>query len=91
MNEKPKYILIKWSNHKIYTVLENYKEVKQGDLVTCFVNKVKDVGKVVFAGEKSECRSMLQLYRNGDKKSLNKDTMTIEEESNIKHSITRKR
>lgn len=44
------FIVIEWSINKIFTLFQNYKKVSLNDLVTCHVNNVKDIGKVIFTG-----------------------------------------
>ena len=44
------FVIIDWSASKIFTLFENFKRVKLGDLVTCIVNNNKDIGTVVFTG-----------------------------------------
>jgi hypothetical protein len=44
------YLLIEWSINKCFTPFPNKKNVKLDDLVTCYVNNLKDVGKVIFVG-----------------------------------------
>lgn len=46
-----KFIIIDWSVNQFYTVFENFKKVNLGDLVTCFVNNAKDIGRVIFVGK----------------------------------------
>ncbi len=46
------FIIVKWRENKVYSILLNKKHVELDDFVTCMVNNKQDVGKVVFVGKK---------------------------------------
>ena len=50
MNENESHMIVKWSFSKIYTIIENLKQVKLFNIVTCYINYVKDIGEVIFIG-----------------------------------------
>lgn len=74
------FILVEWSLNKIFTVIQNYKNVKLNDTVTCRVNDIKDIGNVVYVGTEDKCNQILNnfnLKRSKFKKlrkSLSRDT-----------------
>lgn len=45
------FVVIEWFTNKVYTIIQNYKNVKINDLVTCNVNNIKDTGTVIFIGK----------------------------------------
>lgn len=45
------YIVVDWVANKFYTLMENTKNVKLNDLVTCHLNDTKDNGVVIFVGK----------------------------------------
>lgn len=60
------YLIAKWSFSKIYTIIENCKQVQLHSIVTCYINYVKDIGEVIFIGTKSDCMTKLnKLKKNG--------------------------
>ena len=50
LQSSSEFLLIEWSINKCITPFPNKKNVKFDDLVTCQVNNIKDVGKVIYVG-----------------------------------------
>jgi hypothetical protein len=77
------YIVVDWVANKFYTLMENTKNVKLNDLVTCTINNTKDNGIVMFVGSEKDCKHLLlQLRKDQLKKSKN-----IETENNNKVNV----
>ncbi|RNA08742.1 hypothetical protein BpHYR1_014404 [Brachionus plicatilis] len=78
--DSDEFILVEWSLNRIFTVIQNYKNVKLNDTVTCRVNDIKDTGIVVYVGTEEKCNQILinfDLERSKlkkIKKSLSRDT-----------------
>jgi hypothetical protein len=49
-DQSESFMIVKWIENKVYSILLNNKKVELDDLVTCLVNNHQDVGKVVFLG-----------------------------------------
>lgn len=76
------FILIEWSINKIFTVIQNHKNVKLNDTVTCRVNDIKDIGNVVFVGTEEKCNQILNNF-NLKKVKLKKLKNCLSRETNL--------
>jgi hypothetical protein len=45
------YLIVEWQLSKVFSKLQNLKNVKLNDLVSAYVNDKKDTGKVIFTGK----------------------------------------
>ena len=66
------FLVVEWTLNKVYTILQNAKSVRPGDLVTCRVNDLKDTGKVLFIGSERDCRALLERLERAQIKKRRK-------------------
>lgn len=76
------FILIEWSINKIFTVIQNHKNVKLNDTVTCRVNDIKDIGNVVYVGTEEKCNQILNNF-NLKKVKFKKIKNSLSPETNL--------
>jgi hypothetical protein len=77
------FIIVDWSMNQIYTVFENFKGVKKGDIVTCFVNNAKDIGRVIYVGMLANLLFLKNLKINFKLSKITKRTASLDLNSTV--------
>ena len=50
MDNSSEFLIIKWSSSKIYTLINNFKNLQPNVIVRSKINNADDIGEVIFAG-----------------------------------------
>ena len=50
MDNLSEFLIIKWSSSKIYTLINNFKNLQPNVIVRSKINNADDIGEVIFAG-----------------------------------------